>query len=74
MSIICPNWITGYTLVTVMDFHFVQNNFNSLFYCGCEISHEEKAGRKAVKTEILHLFVFGQMDSEIHLTMIFQED
>ena len=29
--------------------------------------------RKAVKAEFLNLFVFGQMDSKIHLTIILQE-
>ena len=51
-SIICPNWITDYTLVTVVDFHFMQNNFTSLFCRGCEISNVEKGGKENCQNRI----------------------
>jgi len=71
MSIICPNSLTGYTLVLVMDFHIMTNNYNSLFCCGCKITHVENAGKESPKTEILNLL--GQIDTGIHLTIILQE-
>jgi hypothetical protein len=39
---ICPNSLTGYTLVSVMDYHIMPNNFNALFCCGCEIKIQER--------------------------------
>ena len=71
MSIICPNGLTGYTLVSVMDYHIMPNNFNSLFCCGCEITPVENAGKESPKTEFLNLL--GQIEAGIYLTIILQE-
>ncbi len=64
MSMICPNSLTGYTLVSVMDYHIMPNNFNALFCCGCEITHVENSGKESPTTEFLYLL--GQIDSGIH--------
>jgi hypothetical protein len=64
MSIICPNWLPGYTLAPVMDDHVKPNNFNSLFYCRCEIAHGKNQERKSPKAEFLNLH--GQIDSGSH--------
>lgn len=71
MSMICPNSLTGYTLVSVMDYHIMPNNFNALFCCGCEITHVENSGKESPTTEFLYLL--GQIDAGIHLTIILQE-
>jgi len=36
----------GYMLVPNAHFCVMADNFNSLFCCGCEIKHEEEAGRE----------------------------
>jgi hypothetical protein len=51
-SIICPNWLTGYTLVPIMYFHVMPYNFDSFFCCQCEIIHVEKAGKKSYQHRI----------------------
>jgi hypothetical protein len=71
MGIFYPNWLTGYTLVFVMDYHIMPNNFNSLFCYGCEITHAKNEGKESPKTEFLNLL--GQIDAGIHLTIILQE-
>ena len=71
MSMICPNSLTGYMLVSVMDYHIIPNNFNSLFCCGCKITHVENSGKESPTTEFLNLL--GQIDAGIHLTIILQE-
>ena len=68
MSMICPNSLTGYTLVSVMDYHIMPNNFNALFCCGCEITHVENSGKESPTTEFLYLLC-----QKIHLTVISQE-
>ena len=71
MSMICPNSLTGYTLVSVMDYHIIPNNFNSLFCCGCKITNVENSGKESPTTEFLNLL--GQNDAGIHLTIILQD-
>ncbi len=71
MSMIGPNSLTGYMSVSVMDYHIMPNNFNSLFCCGCEITHVENSGKESPTTEFLNLL--GQFDAGIHLTIILQE-
>jgi hypothetical protein len=47
------------------------NNFNSLFCCGCEITHVENSGKESPTTDFLNLL--DQIDAGIHLTFILQE-
>jgi hypothetical protein len=52
MSIICPNWLIGYAQVPAMDYHIMPKKFNSLFCCGCEITHVKKAGKESRQCRI----------------------
>ena len=70
MSMICPNSLTRYTLVSVRDYHIMLNNFNSLFCCGCEITHVDNSEKESPTTEFLNLL--GKIDAGIHLTIILQ--
>jgi hypothetical protein len=54
-----------------MDYHIMPNNFNSLFCCGCEITHVENLGKDSLTTEFLNLL--SQIGAGIHLAIILQE-